>query len=148
MRAHVEIQPGRRVAALVSICTCGGAYAWWATGIRPFSRPADVAVAIPAALLLLAAWRAPAPRPGPRRLSGALPWIALALVAVGLEAAGLALGGRSRAVPTLSTVADQALTWHVTRWLVFALWLGVGAWPSRHALRRRERPGTAAGRVT
>jgi hypothetical protein len=147
MQAHVSIQPGRRMATFLSTCVCGGAYAWWATGIRPFSRSADVAIAIPAALVLVAAWLKPAPRDaGTDRLKGALPWIALLVVAVGLEVAGLALGGRSRTVPTLSTVADQALAWHVTRWLVFVLWLVAGAWPLRHALGRRQRPGAAAVR--
>ena len=44
----------------------------------------------------------------------------------GLEAVGLALGGRSADVPTLSTVVDHALGWHLTRLLLFVGWLLIG----------------------
>jgi hypothetical protein len=116
MQAHVSIQPGRRMATFLSTCVCGGAYAWWATGIRPFSRSADVAIAVPAALVLVAAWLKLAPRhAGTDRLKGALPWIALVVVAVGLEVAGLALGGRSRAVPTREATATRRCGRPVTR---------------------------------
>jgi hypothetical protein len=143
MSARVKIPPSPRVAIGIAVGIGAAGYAWWATGVRPFRAWADVAVAIPAALLALAAWRETA-RSGrgagrpmraatalPAHPYGALPWIALGLAAVGLEVAALALGGRSRAVPTLSTVADQALAWHVSRWLAFAFWLAVGTWPLR-----------------
>jgi hypothetical protein len=160
MREHVNMGPSRRVARYLAVCVCAAAYAWWATGIRPFGRSADVAIAIPAALLVVAAWWQPAPlgagtgglgetRAGestPRH--GALLWVVLGLAAVGLEVAGLALGGRSRSVPTLSTVADQALAWHATRWLVFLLWLAAGGWPLRQALRRRQRRDTTGQPAT
>ena len=48
------------------------------------------------------------------------------LLAVGLEAVGLALGGRSAGVPTLSTVIDHALGRHGVRFVLFLGWLAVG----------------------
>jgi hypothetical protein len=45
---------------------------------------------------------------------------------VGLEIVALARGGRSATVPTLSTVVDHALAWHLARLLLFAGWLLIG----------------------
>jgi hypothetical protein len=56
-----------------------------------------------------------------------MPWVALLALAVGLEAAGLALGGRSTTVPTVSTVIDRTMVWHISRFVLFAAWLAV-AW--------------------
>jgi hypothetical protein len=143
MRARVNIPPSAREATALVIGIGAVGYAWWATGLRPFTRSADVAIAIPVFLLAVAAWgKTPRSSGGASRFIrkgavgspsryGALPWIALGLLAVALEVLGLALGGRSRVVPTLSTVADQALAWHVSRWVVFILWLAAGAWPVR-----------------
>ncbi len=131
------------------------AYAWWATGVPPFTTRAYLAVGIPAAALLaLAAFapspgRAPAPSasppptaPGPSheerpQRHRSLPWLILLLIAVGLEAAGLALGGRSGVVPTLSTVVDHALGWHTVRFVLFCGWLAAGVIPWRTALWSR-----------
>ncbi|MGB8179275.1 MAG: hypothetical protein WCF63_03835 [Acidimicrobiales bacterium] len=55
-----------------------------------------------------------------------LPWAAIFAVALGLEIAGLALGGRSKDVPTLSTTIDQVLVTHAGRWLLYLWWLWVG----------------------
>jgi hypothetical protein len=49
----------------------------------------------------------------------ALPWLLVALAAAGLEGLGLALGGRSKTVPTLSTMIDHALAWHALRLILF-----------------------------
>lgn len=93
----------------------------------------------------------PAPEPGPApgrdrlQLRRTFPWVVLVLVAVGLEATGLALGGRSEAVPTLSTVVDHALAWHVVRFVLFCGWIAVGWSPSVRAAARAFpiRDGTA-----
>ncbi|MDA8290707.1 MAG: hypothetical protein M0Z33_03370, partial [Actinomycetota bacterium] len=69
----------------------------------------------------------------------ALPWIVLAAAAAGLEAAALVLGGRSPAVPTLSTVVDRALVWRPVRFLLLCGWLSLVLAPElagRPALRR------------
>jgi hypothetical protein len=128
------------------------AYAWWATGLQPFTTSAYVAVGLPVAGLAVVAVVG---RPGSRFAGGAavdargvgrlqlrstFPWVVLLLLAVGLEVAGLALGGRSAEVPTLSTVIDHALGWHGVRLALFLGWLAVGWAPvARVAVHRRAR---------
>jgi hypothetical protein len=53
--------------------------------------------------------------------------LGLFIVALALEIVGLALGGRSTAVPTLSTAVDHVLVAHWGRWLLFLWWLWIGA---------------------
>jgi len=120
----------------VGIGVAAAIYAWWATGVPPFTLPAYIAVGLPALMLLVAAIIGPAPGrveaisatlPGaasmPQRV---FPWVILVVLAVSLEGLGLALGGRSQAVPTLSTVTDHALFRHVVRFILFCAWLAAG----------------------
>jgi hypothetical protein len=117
----------------------GLAYAWWATGIAPFSALSYVLVAVPVAALVgsYATMGALSPhrddiehhyrrRAGDASLKNVSPWLCLLGVAVALESVALALGGRSRSVPSLSTTADHLLVTHLGRWLLFMAWLGVG----------------------
>ena len=138
MRARFRtfVVPGAAAAA---------GYGWWATGVRPFTTAAYLAVAVPVVVVAGTGWwsgrhRLPAPPPVPG-LRGAAPWLALALAGLGLEIAGLALGGRSPRVPTLSTVVDHALAFHATRLVVFAAWVALGLALLR--LRGRRRPRSA-----
>ncbi len=127
-----------------------GAYAWTATGMRPFTTPAYVATAVP--VLGLAALvtprrrggrgRDPAPSGRRRGVRAALPALALLAAGVGLESLALALGGRSAAVPSLSTVVDHALVWHESRFVLFLIWLAVGLLPGARRARFRDGPGT------
>ncbi len=139
-RRTAQPPPSHRRLGLASACIVAGAsYSWWATGLRSFTTLSTVAVAIPVALviagMLVGAGRpmtTGAETPGPNSgLSGAElgPWIALLVLACGLEIAGLALGGHSRTVPTLSTVVDQTLAWHLSRFALFAAWLAWGGAP-------------------
>jgi len=115
-------------------------YAWWATGIAPFTALSYVLVAVPVTALVAsyAAMGALSPHRGDighhyRRCAGdaslknVAAWLAVLVGAAALETAGLALGGRSRSVPTLSTTVDHLLVTHVGRWLLFVAWLWVGA---------------------
>ena len=70
------------------------------------------------------------------------PWAVPVLLAAGLEGAALALGGKDRAFPSLSTVLDQLLRWQGLRAVLFALWLLLGAllvWPARREGEREKR---------
>ena len=137
------------------------AYSWWATGTRPFTlaatvrgggsgrvrRGADPAPSVvtgPAGVDGRARWGwGPEPRwPAPRR-----PWIVILVLSVSLEAAALALGGRSSGVPTLSTVVDHALGRHPVRLLLFCGWLAAGLVPAvrSRAVRALRAPPTEPG---
>ena len=120
----------------VGIGLAAAFYAWWATGVPPFTLRAYIAVGLPALILLVAAIIGPVPGrveaisatlPGgedtPQRV---FPWVILLVLAVSLEGLGLALGGRSQAIPTFSTVIDHALSQHVVRFILFCAWLAAG----------------------
>ncbi len=132
-------------AAIALAAAASAAYAWWATGTQPFTLAADLAVLAPVLVVLtMALWPGRAqpesPGDGGAPLERTWIWVLLAAAAVGLEATALALGGKSRSVPSLSTVVDQALAWHATRWVLFLAWLAVAALPSVRRIRRRRRP--------
>jgi hypothetical protein len=125
-------------------------YGWWATGVQTFTTAAYLAVAIPAVVVLTASLvtgrmteRAPSTpatdQRGGSATSGrsALPLAAIVVAAVVLEIVGLALGGHSSTVPTLSDVADRAIARHLLRAIAFGLWLAIGAAPCVARLRRR-----------
>jgi hypothetical protein len=105
--------------------------------LAPFSVAAYVALSAPAALALLlyGALGGFSASPGGvtshyRRRgtsTGVLPWAIVVVVALGLEVAGLALGGRSQDVPTLSTTVDHLLVTHEGRSLLYLWWLWIGA---------------------
>lgn len=126
-------------------------YAWWASGVRAFSALAYVLIAVPslALVILLVAWGGLSPDAfdahsrertvGPdSSWARAWPWLALLVLAVALEVVGLALGGRSTTVSTLSTTLDHLLVTHVVRWLLYMAWLAVGATPLVRRWRRRH----------
>ena len=133
--------------ALVGIgaCAATAVYAWWATGVPPFTLRAYIAVGLPALLLILAALIGPASggvemisatsHGGAHRAPKVFPWIILLVLAVALESLGLALGGRSQTVPTLSTVIDHALSRHFVRLILFCLWLAAGWAPLVRMIR-------------
>jgi hypothetical protein len=128
------------------------AYAWIATSVHPFTANAYIVVAVPslAGPLCYASLGGFSKRTDIgdyyRERSSTVtwravgPWIAVALVAIALESAGLALGGRSPGVPTLSTTVDHLLVNHWERCVLFAAWVAVGATPLRRLqLARRAR---------
>jgi len=107
-------------------------YAYWATDQPPFGALAYLATGLPVLVVGSVMLFAGPGRWVARRSSAvwstwrAWPWLLIAAAMVGLEAVGLALGGRSADVPTLSTVVDHALGWHLTRLLLFVGWLLIG----------------------
>ena len=132
-------QRSRRHAIATLAGLTAVAYAWWATSVRPFTSMAYLAVGVPVLVALARASFRPVREPPQtvrasperdRRLirrAAAFAWATVACAAVVLESLALALGGSSRSVPSLSTVVDQALAWHLTRALLFLVWAGVGA---------------------
>ena len=139
------------VAGAVAAALAG----WWVTGQRPFTIAAYVAVGLSVAPLVVVAVFARSrglghsvEKPGHAtfNLRSVVPWVVIGALAIGLEGLGLALGGRSTGVPTLSTVVDHALVWHGLRFVLFCGWLAVGWVPAlRRAfgVRHREIAGGA-----
>lgn len=107
------------------------AYAWWATGLRPFSLLATVAVVGAGVIAMVVASRYLRPRGRvPVALREVLPWIVLfgALATVQL----LAYSGSPRTeYPTLSYLANAALDTHVARASAFVAWLTGAGWLAR-----------------
>lgn len=142
-----------RIVVGVAVGVVIVAYAWWATGVPPFTVRAYVAVGAAAVLLIVAAVIGPAARhrgkvvrpsnDGSPRAARAFPWVILLVFAVALEALGLALGGESSTVPTLSTVIDHAMSTHIVRFILLVLWLAAGWIPVARALKRA--PATTEG---
>lgn len=137
---------GGTVLRLFLVTAAVLAYGYWATGQAPFRATAYLSVGIPVALAAVAVLVAPgraAPRPGVAlaSLRSAWPWLTIAGMMVALEIVGLALGGRSTTVPTLSTMVDHALAWHLARLFLFTVWLLIG-WSLVGVRRpdRRRRP--------
>lgn len=105
-----------------------GVYSWVAAGLRPFTSPIEVMVAIPAIVVLVAAWlsRAADEHTVVRssRASAAL-WLGLVVLALGWEL--YAFFSLPRADhPTLSVIADEIMSVHPGRALIFVLWLMLG----------------------
>jgi hypothetical protein len=146
--------PPTAMLPMVAGAVAAALAAWWATGLPPFSITAYVAVGLPAAALLavvvgrsLGLGHSMA-KPGRAifTLRSVFPWLVLLALGLGLETLGLALGGRSAGVPTLSTVVDHALAWHGLRFVLFCGWLALGWVPALRwafGARRRDNAGTA-----
>jgi hypothetical protein len=141
---------GRRAACSLFVI---GAFlcAWFATGAPSFSLSAYVWWAVPSAMALIlyaalggfSRHRAEVTsyyrvRSSLVSLRSAAPWLIVAVGALALESIGLALGGHSASVPTLSTTIDHVLVTHEGRFALFAIWLAVGANPLRRLFPLRR----------
>lgn len=115
-----------------------GAYAWLMTGATPFTFTSYVLVAFPCVALLTAFVSvggfskrtldvSSSSNVDRRRHGSVTPWIVLLSAALALETIGLALGGHSTSVPTLSTTIDHLLARHWERFFIGTAWLLMGA---------------------
>lgn len=116
-----------KTAAVIAVF---GVYAWFASGVRTFTLPADVVIFTPALAVLTLTLRPSARRqqmgPGDRITRvGALLWVIAAVAVTGWELTQLFAKPR-RAHPTLSSLNDSLLSTHPTRFLGLALWLFLG----------------------
>lgn len=126
-------------------------YAWYATSVHAFSASAYAVIAVPSLVALVGYGALDGFTPRHSDLAdyyrlrahdttwkSVAPWTTIALLGVILESIGLALGGRSSTVPTLSTTVDHLLVDHWSRTLLFVAWICVGANPVRRLLLRRR----------
>jgi hypothetical protein len=111
-------------------------YSIWAASLRPFTSTSYGSVVIPVLVTAIAAlalgWSRRAARAESRAEGGwemapLIPWMVILGAGLLLEVIGLALGGRSPAMPTLSTVVDRAVDRQVLRTVLFLGWLVLGA---------------------
>ena len=101
-------------------------YGWWATGRRPFSATATVAV-VGAGVAAMAVGQARRPRHDARpSLAGAVGWLLLLAALAGWQLLAYVQAPRSEH-PTLSSLTNAALDTHPGRALAFVAWL-VGGW--------------------
>jgi hypothetical protein len=101
-------------------------YSWVAAGFHPFTVAEEIMVAIPALAVFAAAWRPSRPPATVRwsRVSVAL-WLGLVVVTVGWELVAYFSKPRHDH-PTLSVIADEIMSVHPGRALLFFLWLVLG----------------------
>ena len=124
----------RRVSwRVVLVVSAALVYAWVASGLRAFTHPVAVAVAIPLVVSGVALLRSQrrigaegaAVEAVPRR--GTWVWAALFAILVGWELISFRLSPRVDH-PTLSSMADWAMSTHPGRFAVFVAWLAAGYW--------------------
>jgi hypothetical protein len=110
------------------------AYAWIAAGLRPFTAPENLLVAMPIIPVVLLAARRNRSRPdatrprlaASRHRRGAAVWVALAAGFAVWELSALFSSPRHDH-PTLSSIADWIMSTHAGRAAVFICWLLLGA---------------------
>ena len=101
-------------------------YSWIAAGFRPFTVTEEIMVAIPALAVFAVAWR-PSRAPATVQWSRAsiTCWLGLVALAVGWELLAYFSTPRHDH-PTLSVIADEIMSVHAGRALMFLLWLALG----------------------
>ena len=140
-RARVSTAPAGRQAHSHGAATvalgAAAIFAGVASGARPFTVPADVAVSVPSALFVAAlALERLRPRAGPwRRLDRArpeggngtaVPWLVVIAVLVGVELASYFHGGPRADYPTLSSMMDALFRHRAAKAAAWLAWLGTG----------------------
>ena len=116
---------------VVLSAACLAAYCWVSAGLRPFTLPIDVAVALPAVVVAILTWLLSRPGPPegvdsqPVRWRNAAPWAGLFGALAALELVEYVSSPRQEH-PTLSSIADDLMSTHPARAAMFALWLLLG----------------------
>jgi hypothetical protein len=122
-------------------------WSWFASGVRTFTRPAEVLTFVPAfAVLLLTLsprmrarkWSLPRRRDDTRcNARGVAVWLALLVAVIGWEM--FQLFSRPRAHhPTISSLLNTLISTHPSRFAGYLLWLVAGGLLIRDVVVRRE----------
>ena len=117
-----------RPAAVATTVVAVLAYAWWATGLRPFTDPA-LAATIGGGLAAMVAGALRRRSPGPVHAApsgGMAVWVALFAALTAWEVAAFLQQPRADH-PTLSSISNSVLDAHPVRALAFVVWLAVAA---------------------
>jgi uncharacterized membrane protein YfcA len=109
-------------------------YSWIASGLRAFTHPEAVAVSIPLVIAGIAILRSRRRLDADRATArtevtprGTWVWVTLLTVLLVWELISFRLSPRVDH-PTLSSIADAAMSTHPGRFAVFAAWLATGYW--------------------
>ncbi|MDQ4069019.1 MAG: hypothetical protein M3203_06050 [Actinomycetota bacterium] len=113
----------RRLSPLVAGTAGAVAYAWVASGLRPFTRPALAAVLVAGVVVI--ALGSSRRRPSDEHPPGVAVWAVLVAVLGAFELVAYLQHPRADH-PTLSFLADQVLDWRPARALAFVAWLAAG----------------------
>ena len=121
----------RRRAGRMGAGVVVAAFAWWATGLAPFSGASTAAVlGAGSAAVALGARRRRRGHPDRVPTGGVIVW-ALLLGALALWQLGAFLARPRHEHPTLSALANDALDARPARAIAFAAWLAGAAWLAR-----------------
>ena len=137
VNAALVRRAARRHAAATSALCAAAILAGVASGARPFTVPADVAVSVPSALFVGAlALERLRPDAGPwRRMDRArpeggrgtaVPWLVVIAVLVGVELASYFHGGPRADYPTISSGLDALFRHRAAKAAAWFAWLTVG----------------------
>jgi hypothetical protein len=128
--AVVALGSPRLVTAAAAVAALAVAYAWFATGLYPFTWPAVAAtMAAGVAVLGVGRWRGTPVRARERKPganAGTVVWVVLALALGAWELAAFLQHPRPDH-PTLSALANGVFDSHLVRAVAFLAWLGAGA---------------------
>jgi hypothetical protein len=117
-----ESRAGLVLAGLAGVATL--AYAWWATGLAPFSAGATVAVVGAGAGAIVAGSRARRPGPRPVTLRQAAPWILMVLAAAAVQLVSYVQTPRDDH-PTISSLTNALLDSQPARAAALVCWLAL-----------------------
>ncbi len=118
-----------RLAATGTAMVLAGAYAWWATSLRPFTSAALGATAAASAAAVVAGLRREGPQEGRRRdqrRGGTGAWLVLVGALGAWELVSFLQHPRADH-PTLSSLANSAFRSHAVRTLAMVVWMALGA---------------------
>lgn len=129
---------GWDAGALVAAAVLAGL----ASGAKPFTVPADVAVSVPSAMFVgvvvterlrpgVGPWRRMDRTRPPGVRGSAVPWLVVIAVLVGVELASYFHGGPRADYPTLSSGADALFRYRAVKAAAWFVWLNVGWYLAR-----------------
>ena len=124
-----RVDPLRRPLVVLPLAVALAGYAWWASGLRPFTRASLAATMLGGAVSIVVGMGGPPARRSPQggvAGAGHAAWAALFLLLAAWELIFFLQQPRADH-PTLSSLANTVLAERPTRSLAFALWLLLGA---------------------
>ena len=116
----------RRAALAVGVAVA--VYAWWATGLPPFSTSGLIAVLIAGAAVIAVQTRTRRARDRARDAGAGgarWPWLA-AIAGIGAWELQALFQHPREAHPTISSILDPIEQWHGARLVLFLAWLWLG----------------------